>query len=132
MQFPSQFPWVILLLVGLPILSLPLAEVFWLVMPPLQNYYLMAYLDSTERESQSAATTKVEWLYKTAPERQPATRGAKSLSNFHRAPSPTAGAEWCPPPISAKINARVEVFVFDSARAFSIAFHCRSIAARGV
>ena len=71
MQFSSRFPWVILLLVGLPILPLPLAAVFWLVTPPLQNYYLMAYLDSTERPRQPSATTQVEWLYKTAPGRKP-------------------------------------------------------------
>jgi hypothetical protein len=71
MQFSSRFPWVILLLIGLPILPLPLAAVFWLVTPPLQNYYLISYLDSTERRSQPAATSKVEWLYKTAPGRKP-------------------------------------------------------------
>jgi hypothetical protein len=71
MQFPSRFPWVILVLVGLPILPLPLAVWFWYVTPPLQNYYLITYLDSIERQSQPAATTKVEWLYKTAPGRKP-------------------------------------------------------------
>jgi Cdc6-like AAA superfamily ATPase len=71
MQFSSRFPWVILLLIGLPILPLPLAAVFWLVTPPLQNYYLISYLDSTERQSQPAATSKIEWLYKTAPGRKP-------------------------------------------------------------
>jgi hypothetical protein len=44
---------------------------FWLVTPPLQNYYLITYLDSTERGSQPDATTKVEWLLKTAPGRKP-------------------------------------------------------------
>ena len=29
-----------------------------------RNYYLISYLDSTERKSQPAATTKIEWLYK--------------------------------------------------------------------
>jgi hypothetical protein len=60
-----------LLLIGLPILPLPLAAVFWLVTPPLQNYYLIAYFDSTERPRQPSATTQVEWLYKTAPGRKP-------------------------------------------------------------
>ena len=71
MKFPSRFPWVILVLVGLPIFPLPLAAWFWLVTPPLQNYYLITYLDSTERGSQPDATTKVEWLLKTAPGRKP-------------------------------------------------------------
>jgi len=44
---------------------------FWLVTPPLQNYYLITYLDSTERGSQPDSTTKVEWLLKTAPGRKP-------------------------------------------------------------
>jgi hypothetical protein len=50
---------------------LPVAAWFWLVTPPLQNYYLITYLDSTERGSQPDATTKVEWLLKTAPGRKP-------------------------------------------------------------
>jgi hypothetical protein len=72
MQFPRRFPWLIVaivLLTGLPIL--PVAAWFWLVTPPLQNYYLITYLDSTERGSQPEATTKVEWLLKTAPGRKP-------------------------------------------------------------
>jgi hypothetical protein len=72
MQFPKRFPWLIvaiLMLTGLPIL--PVAAWFWLVTPPLQNYYLITYLDSTERGSQPEATTKVEWLLKTAPGRKP-------------------------------------------------------------
>ena len=72
MQFPKRFPWLIVaivMLTGLPIL--PVAAWFWLVTPPLQNYYLIPYLDSTERGSQPDATTKVEWLLKTAPGRKP-------------------------------------------------------------
>jgi hypothetical protein len=72
MQFPKRFPWLIvaiLMLTGLPVL--PVAAWFWLVTPPLQNYYLIPYLDSTERGSQPDATTKVEWLLKTAPGRKP-------------------------------------------------------------
>jgi hypothetical protein len=72
MQFPKRFPWLIvaiLMLTGLPVL--PVAAWFWLVTPPLQNYYLITYLDSTERGSQPNATTKVEWLLKTAPGRKP-------------------------------------------------------------
>lgn len=72
MQFPKRFPWLIVaivMLTGLPIL--PVAAWFWLVTLPLQNYYLIAYLDSTERGSRPDATTKVEWLLKTAPGRKP-------------------------------------------------------------
>jgi hypothetical protein len=72
MQFPKRFPWLIVaivMLTGLPVL--PVAAWLWLVTPPLQNYYLISYLDSTERGSQPDATTKVEWLLKTAPGRKP-------------------------------------------------------------
>ncbi len=72
MQFPKRFPWLIVaivMLTGLPVL--PVAAWFWLVTPPLQNYYLITYLDSTERGSQPDATTKVEWLLKTASGRKP-------------------------------------------------------------
>ncbi len=71
MQFPKRFPWLIIaivLLSGFPIL--PVAAWFWLVTPPLQNYYLITYLDSTGRGSQPDATTKVEWLLKTVPGRK--------------------------------------------------------------
>ena len=59
------------------------AHVFWLVTPPLQNYYLISYLDSTERRSQPAATSKIEWLYKTAPgtETGAGFRGRYGLGN---------------------------------------------------
>jgi hypothetical protein len=72
MEFPKRFPWLIVaivMLTGLPVL--PVAAWFWLVTPPLQNYYLITYLDSTERGSQPDVTTKVEWLLKTAPGRKP-------------------------------------------------------------
>jgi len=72
MLFPKRFPWLIVaivMLTGLPLL--PVAAWFWLVTPPLQNYYLITYLDSTERGSQPDATTKIEWLLKTAPGRKP-------------------------------------------------------------
>jgi hypothetical protein len=44
----------------------PLAA--WLAweMPPLQRYYLLNYLESTERAKQPGTTTEVQWVYKTA------------------------------------------------------------------
>ena len=104
MRFPKRFPWllvVIVALTGLPIL--PVAAWFWLVTPPLQSYYLITYHDSTERGSQPDATTKVEWLLKTAPGRKPEvaldadvvavtiTEGSSCPSNCHPPSLRTAG-----------------------------------------
>jgi hypothetical protein len=72
MQFPKCFPWLIVaivMLTGLPVL--PMAASLWLMTPPLQKHYLITYLDSTECGNQPDATTKVEWLLKTAPGRKP-------------------------------------------------------------
>jgi hypothetical protein len=72
MGFPSRFRWwivgVLAVLLGLPVL--PLAAWFAWEMPPLHKWYLMAYLDSTERAKEPGATTEVQWLFKTAPGRQ--------------------------------------------------------------
>lgn len=40
------------------------------MMSPLQNYYLMDYLDSTAWQGAPYATTKVVWIKKTAPKRE--------------------------------------------------------------
>jgi hypothetical protein len=72
LHFPSRFRW--WMLAALAILfcfpALPLAAWFAWEMPPLQRYYLMSYLDSTERATQAGATTQVQWLFKTAPGRK--------------------------------------------------------------
>ena len=72
MGFPSRFRWwivaILAVLLGLPVL--PMAAWFAWQMPPLQKWYLMAYLDSTERAKQPGATTDVRWVFKTAPGRQ--------------------------------------------------------------
>jgi hypothetical protein len=72
LRFPSRFRW--WMLVGLAILfglpALPLAAWFAWEMPPLQRYYLLAYVDSTERAKQPGAATPVEWIFKTAPGRK--------------------------------------------------------------
>jgi Type IV secretion-system coupling protein DNA-binding domain len=72
LQFPSRFRWWVVaalaVLFGFP--ALPLAAWFAWEMPPLQKYYLMSYLDSTERAKQPGATTQVQWLFKTAPGRK--------------------------------------------------------------
>lgn len=72
LRFPSRFRWWMLaalaILFGFP--ALPLATWFAWEMPPLQRYYLMSYLDSTERGKQPGATTQVQWIFKTAPGRK--------------------------------------------------------------
>jgi hypothetical protein len=68
LRFPSRFRWwalaALVTLFGFP--ALPLAA--WLAweMPPLQRYYLLTYLESTERAKQPGTTTEVQWVYKTA------------------------------------------------------------------
>jgi hypothetical protein len=67
LRFPSRFRW--WMLAGLAILfgfpALPLAAWFAWEMPPLQRYYLLAYVDSTERAKQPGAATQVQWIFKT-------------------------------------------------------------------
>ena len=68
LRFPGRFRWwivaVLAVIFGFPLF--PLAA--WLAweMPPLQRYYLLNYLDSTERAKQPGKTTEVQWVYKTA------------------------------------------------------------------
>jgi hypothetical protein len=68
LRFPGRFRWwivaVLAVIFGFPLF--PLAA--WLAweMPPLQRYYLLNYLDSTERAKQPGTTTEVQWVYKTA------------------------------------------------------------------
>ena len=68
LRFPGRFRWwivaVLAVIFGFPLF--PLAA--WLAweMPPLQRYYLLNYLESTERAKQPGTTTEVQWVYKTA------------------------------------------------------------------
>ena len=56
------------LLIALP--ALPVLGAFaFIVEPPLQRYYLLAYVQSSKTASQPGATTPITWLYKTAPGR---------------------------------------------------------------
>jgi hypothetical protein len=61
----------------------------WYVMPPLQNYYLMDYLDSTTWQRLPNATTEVEWLYKGAPKRKP-----ELISEADVVPATGGGSEF--------------------------------------
>ena len=71
-HFAANFPWritaLLALFLGLPLVSLG-TWIAW-ELPPLQRYYLRAYLDSTESANHPGATTQVEWLFKTAPGRK--------------------------------------------------------------
>ena len=68
LRFPGRFRWwivaVLAVIFGFPLF--PLAA--WLAweMPPLQRYYLLNYLESTERAKQPGTTTEVQWVFKTA------------------------------------------------------------------
>ncbi|MGC2659152.1 MAG: type IV secretion system DNA-binding domain-containing protein, partial [Bryobacteraceae bacterium] len=75
---PLRFPrrslfWFIVLFLGM-LLALPavplLGSFTFMIEPPLQRYYLTAYVVSAEVFRQSSATTPVIWLYKTAPGRR--------------------------------------------------------------
>jgi hypothetical protein len=74
LRFPGHFRWwivaVLAVIFGFPLF--PLAA--WLAweMPPLERYYLLNYLESTERAKQPGTTTEVQWVYKTASGRKSA------------------------------------------------------------
>lgn len=57
------------MLVALPALPL-LGSFMFFVEPPLQRYYLLAYVESAKTAGQHSATTPVFWLFKTAPDRR--------------------------------------------------------------
>jgi hypothetical protein len=74
---PLRFPrrslfWLIVLFLGfvlaLPILPL-LGSFLFIIEPPLQRYYVLAYAESSGTADRPGATTPVVWLYKTAPGR---------------------------------------------------------------
>jgi len=72
LRFTGSFRWwivaVLAVIFGFPLF--PLAA--WLAweMPRLQRYYLLNYLESTERAKQPGTTTEVKWVYKTASGRE--------------------------------------------------------------
>jgi type IV secretory pathway TraG/TraD family ATPase VirD4 len=105
MRFPRRFPWLlvvpIVLVFGMP-LFIPLVALVWAVGPPLRSYYLMAYVDSSERQAQPGAKTEIRWVYKTAADRKPELAAEKDVtahlfnngagSNAHAPFELTAGA----------------------------------------
>jgi hypothetical protein len=68
MQFPRRFPWLFafVMLAFSGVLFLPLGLWYWLAYPPVQRYYLGAYLESALLDSYPASTVEVQWIYKTA------------------------------------------------------------------
>ena len=74
MRFPRRFPWLLVvplvLLFGLP-LFIPLFALVLASGPPLRSYYLLAYVESSERGAQPGAKTEIRWVYKTATNRKP-------------------------------------------------------------
>lgn len=74
LRFPRRplFWFVVILgmLVALPAIPV-LGSLTFILEPPLQRYYFLAYIESAKVFRQSSAITPVEWLYKTAPRRRP-------------------------------------------------------------
>jgi hypothetical protein len=74
---PLRFPrrslfWLVVflgMLFALPAVPL-LGSLTFMIEPPLQRYYLLAYVESAKIFRQSSATTPVVWLYKVAPGRR--------------------------------------------------------------
>ena len=83
MRFPRRFPWLLVvplvLVFALP-LFIPLVALVWASGPPLRNYYMMAYMDSSERRAQPGAKTEIQWVYKTAAGRKPELATEKDLT----------------------------------------------------
>ena len=74
MRFPRWFPWLLVvplvLVFGLP-LFIPLFALVLASGPPLRSYYLLAYVESSERGARPGAKTEIRWVYKTATNRKP-------------------------------------------------------------
>jgi hypothetical protein len=68
MPFPRRFPW----LPAMAILAFSGALFLcnWLVWSPIQRYYLGTYLRCALFGTDTASSTEVRWLYKTAPHKQ--------------------------------------------------------------
>jgi hypothetical protein len=71
-RFADHFPWRITVLLALlfGLQSLSLWTWFRWEVPPLQRYYLWAYVNCTEGAKQANARTRIQWLFKTAPGRK--------------------------------------------------------------
>jgi hypothetical protein len=83
MRFPRRFPWLLavplVLVFGMP-LFIPLVALVWAAGAPLRSYYLMAYVDSSERQAQRGAKTEIRWVYKTAADRKPELAAAQDVT----------------------------------------------------
>jgi len=88
---PLRFPrrslfWFVVLFLGM-LLALPavplLGSLSFMIEPPLQRYYLSAYLVSAKVFRQSSATTPVIWLYKTTPGRRRALLTERDVESAH-------------------------------------------------
>lgn len=74
---PLRFPrrslvWLFVflgLLIALPVLPV-LGSFLFIIEPPLQRHYLLAYVESSKTADRPGETTPIVWLYKTAPGRQ--------------------------------------------------------------
>jgi hypothetical protein len=62
-------PWTTAILLAFTLAAQSLVVWYWVdrQLPPLQQYYLWAYLISSEAAKHPGASTRIEWLLKTAP-----------------------------------------------------------------
>lgn len=67
--FGYSIPWTTAMLLAFTLAAQSLVVWFWFdqQVPPLQQYYLWTYLASSESAKHPGASTRVEWLLKTAP-----------------------------------------------------------------
>jgi Type IV secretion-system coupling protein DNA-binding domain len=101
---PLRFPrrsllWLFVflgLLIALPVLPV-LGSFLFIIEPPLQRYYLLAYVESSKTAGKPGATTPIVWLYKTAPGRQ---RTLLTWQDAQSANSGTIGVRLSPAALS--------------------------------
>ena len=83
MRFPRRFPWLLVvplaLVFALP-LFIPLVALVWASGSPLRSFYLMAYVESSERMAQPGAKTEIRVGYKTAANRKPELAAEKDVT----------------------------------------------------
>jgi hypothetical protein len=59
----------VVVLFGGCVASVPLGTWLWWAVPPVELYYSEAYFSSTMAHGNPKVTARVQWLYKTAPDR---------------------------------------------------------------
>jgi hypothetical protein len=95
-------PWTTMILLAFTLAAQSLVVWYWVdrQLPPLQQYYLWPYLASSETAKHPGASTRIEWLLKTAPDgkRELASEGdvieARSGRHHVQLSSDAIGQGW--------------------------------------